>query len=89
MGNNSTNEALFMGCPVVSVPLFADQTRNAKRVSELGMGVHIPNPNAPTFAPSLGYVSQERLVGAIDEVLGDASFRQRCQEMKRKMRLRH
>ena len=68
MGNNSTNEALFMGCPFVSVPLFADQSRNAQRAEELGLGVHIPNPNAPKFAPSLEYVSQKTLVKAVDAI---------------------
>eukprot|EP00958_Prasinococcus_capsulatus_P013728 scaffold1419_cov410-Prasinococcus_capsulatus_cf.AAC.14 len=89
MGNNSTNEALFMGCPIVSTPLFGDQTRNAARAEHLGLGVHIPNPNAPTFAPALDYITQERLGAAVDQVLNDPSYRQRCQAMKARMRRQH
>ena len=78
-----------MGCPFVSVPLFADQSRNAQRAEELGLGVHIPNPNAPKFAPSLEYVSQKTLVKAVDAILTNPAYAEACAEMKKKMRERH
>ncbi|MGI5501312.1 glycosyltransferase [Lentzea sp. CA-135723] len=40
-GCNSVREALTAGVPMVALPLFGDQHRNAARIRELGAGVHL------------------------------------------------
>jgi MGT family glycosyltransferase len=40
-GNNSTNEALVAGCPLVIVPFGAEQIANGQRVEHLGAGAMV------------------------------------------------
>ncbi|MBK5503326.1 macrolide family glycosyltransferase [Bacillus sp. TH12] len=40
-GMNSSSEALYYGVPLVVIPISADQPLVAKRVTELGAGVHL------------------------------------------------
>ncbi|MBI5517718.1 MAG: glycosyltransferase family 1 protein [Deltaproteobacteria bacterium] len=41
-GNNSTNEALRAGCPLLVVPFGAEQVANGQRVQGLGVGEMVP-----------------------------------------------
>jgi MGT family glycosyltransferase len=41
-GMNSTQEAIVNGVPLVVVPQMMEQEMTAKRVAELGLGVHVP-----------------------------------------------
>ena len=41
-GMNSTMEAMNAGVPLVVVPQMHEQEVTAKRVDELGLGVHLP-----------------------------------------------
>ncbi|MGJ3587567.1 nucleotide disphospho-sugar-binding domain-containing protein, partial [Lactococcus lactis] len=40
-GCNGVREALTAGVPMVALPLFGDQHRNAARIQDLGVGVHV------------------------------------------------
>lgn len=57
-GNNSTNEALVAGCPLVVVPFGAEQIANAQRVEHLGTGAMV-SPGA------LGESRLDRALGAV------------------------
>ena len=71
----STNEAIFMGCPMVAIPNFADQNINATRAAELGIAAHIPSPFAPKPADNLEHVTPQVLRNAVDTVLTDPSYK--------------
>lgn len=89
MGNNSTNEAIFMGCPMVAIPNFSDQNLNARRASEIGIAVHIPCPFAPKPAEHLEYVTPETLKQAVNIILTDPSYKvaaRRIRDVARKRR---
>jgi UDP:flavonoid glycosyltransferase YjiC (YdhE family) len=64
-GFSSVREALSAGVPMVAVPLFADQTANAVRVRELGVGVR---------ADAAG-LTADSLAAAVELVLGDPAYR--------------
>jgi len=82
MGNNSTNEAIFMGCPMVSIPNYGDQNINAKRASEVGIAVHIPSPSAPKPAEDLKYVTPQVIKRAVNEVLTKPSYKAAAAHMR-------
>lgn len=44
-GNNTVQECLGAGRPMVVVPFGGDQAANARRVERLGVGVHLPPPS--------------------------------------------
>lgn len=79
---DSTNEAIFMGCPMVSIPTYGDQNMNAKRASEVGIAVHIPSPYAPKPAADLKHVTPQVLKRAVDEVLTQPSYKDAANHMK-------
>ncbi|VDP00593.1 unnamed protein product [Soboliphyme baturini] len=58
-GYNSFTEATHAGVPIIAVPLFGDQYRNAKRVTSLGIGLSIDHKSA----------SAEEIFAAIDYVV--------------------
>eukprot|EP00958_Prasinococcus_capsulatus_P021329 scaffold2886_cov398-Prasinococcus_capsulatus_cf.AAC.1 len=89
MGNNSSNEAVFMGCPLVCIPAFGDQTANALRAVALGLGAIIPNPWAPDFARNLDYVTPKVVKEKVEWVLKSDDVKRACAEMKKKHRAKH
>jgi UDP:flavonoid glycosyltransferase YjiC (YdhE family) len=58
-GSGSTCTALAAGVPLVLLPLFADQTANARRVVELGAGISLEG----------GIAATEHLADAVETVL--------------------
>ncbi|MGX1850069.1 glycosyltransferase [Streptomyces sp. NBC_01456] len=73
-GFNGTREALSAGVPMVAVPLFAEQSHNAARLQELGVGLRL---NAED-------VTRETLSTALRTVLEDDSYRSRAQGFQRR-----
>ena len=72
-GYGTTAGALAHGVPLVVVPVFADQGRNARRVAEIGAGIAMPQPASIVAAaaePPAG------LGDAVTRVLDEASFRE-------------
>ncbi|WP_010502563.1 macrolide family glycosyltransferase [Paenibacillus elgii] len=70
-GMNSTSEGLYYGVPLIVLPQSADQPMIARRVAEIGAGLHL---------------SQEGLTAgdlreAAERVLKDASIRKVCAEI--------
>jgi MGT family glycosyltransferase len=64
-GNGTAYQALFSGNPIVSWPSLKDQCWNARRLSELGVGVTIKAP--------------DEMRAAVDQVLKDPSYRNKAQ----------
>jgi UDP:flavonoid glycosyltransferase YjiC (YdhE family) len=74
-GSGTTLGTLAAGVPLVVVPLFADQPENARRVAEVGAGVAVwPNPDAPP-EPIRSSIDPAALRRAVEEVLGEPSYR--------------
>jgi UDP:flavonoid glycosyltransferase YjiC (YdhE family) len=74
-GSGTVLGTLAAGVPLVVTPLFADQPHNAKRVTEIGVGVGLPARD----------VNVEALRAALSRVLGDPSFRDAAQDMAREI----
>ncbi|MEV6567929.1 glycosyltransferase [Streptomyces kronopolitis] len=73
-GFNGTREALSAGVPMVAVPLFAEQSHNAARLQELGVGVRLKAED----------VTRETLSTALRTVLQDDTYRSRAQGFQRR-----
>ncbi|MER6839901.1 glycosyltransferase [Streptomyces platensis] len=73
-GFNGTREALAAGVPMVAVPLFAEQSHNASRLQELGVGTRIDVQD----------VTHDALAAAVRNVLDDRSYRSRAQSIQRR-----
>ncbi|MER7150640.1 glycosyltransferase [Streptomyces lydicus] len=73
-GFNGTREALTAGVPMVAVPLFAEQSHNASRLQELGVGTRIDVQD----------VTHDSLATAVRNVLDDRSYRFRAQGIQRR-----
>lgn len=70
-GMNSASEGLYYGVPLIVIPQSADQPMVAKRVAEIGAGVHL---NQEGLTP-------EELRQTADRVLKDNSIRKAALEM--------
>ncbi len=66
-GNNTTAESMHFGKPMILMPLFWDQYDNAQRVHERGFGRRLS---------TYGFTDEE-LLGAIEDLLGDTELRDR------------
>ncbi|WP_030609010.1 glycosyltransferase [Streptomyces sclerotialus] len=73
-GFNGTREALAAGVPMVAVPLFAEQSRNAARLQEIGVGRRVDAQDA----------TPESLAAAVGEVLADRVCRARARSLQRR-----
>src|SRR3989337_4561839 len=60
-GNNTTTECFHFGKPMVTLPLFWDQSANAQRVHETGFGIRLP-----TYE-----FEDDDLLAALDGLLAD------------------
>ena len=72
-GYGTTVGALAHGVPMVVVPVFADQGRNARRVAEIGAGIALPQPPSILAAAEPGTVAG--LGDAVRRVLHEPSYR--------------
>ncbi|XP_067932402.1 2-hydroxyacylsphingosine 1-beta-galactosyltransferase-like [Watersipora subatra] len=76
-GIGSTTEAIYHAVPVITIPFYADQQKNAVKLTKiLKMGVNM-NPG------SLDSISFKRV---IQRVLNDSQFKEKAQEASRTMR---
>ncbi|XP_074599741.1 NDP-glycosyltransferase YjiC-like [Brevipalpus obovatus] len=70
-GNNTLVETLYYGKPMIVIPYFVDQLDNAQRVFEKGLGRRI----------NIWNLDEEKLLGAIEHVLGDNEIRERVERI--------
>ena len=73
-GYNGVREALAAGVPMVAMPLFAEAPANARRLTELGLGVTVPADATPAG-----------ILVACKEVLGDPAFRYAASGFQRRI----
>lgn len=71
-GVNSAHEALWEGCPIVGLGVFADQDDMAWRVHDAGVGVRLDSRRA----------SPSEIAAAIERVMQDDSMRERARAMR-------
>jgi len=64
-GNGTAYQGLFSGNPIVSWPMLKDQCWNARRLSELGVGVTIESP--------------VEMMDAVAKVLNEPSYREKAE----------
>lgn len=75
-GSGTTFGALAAGVPVVAIPVFADQPRNAKLVADAGAGVAVAPATTPRGASEgLGPPDVASLRYAVERVLTEPAYR--------------
>lgn len=81
-GSGTTYGALAAGCPVVIVPLFADQFANARAVARSGTGLAVGDErDAERGRLDLTDGLAARLTGAVETVLATPSYRSRARRI--------
>ena len=70
-GNNSVNEALAAGRPLVVLPIGGEQGDNASRINYLGVGRQVDTQR----------FSAEQLRAAVEEIRASPSFRERAERI--------
>jgi UDP:flavonoid glycosyltransferase YjiC (YdhE family) len=73
-GFSSVKEAIFMGVPMLLIPLAYDEPGNAARVVYHGLGLRLDR----------GQVSPDTLGNSIDRLLNDGSFLANARRMSQK-----
>ncbi|XP_054152615.1 uncharacterized UDP-glucosyltransferase YojK-like [Oppia nitens] len=74
-GNNTLNETIYFGKPMIVMPLFADQYDNAQRVHEKGFGIRLDAYKC----------SEKILLSAIDKLLNDNELREKMQKISQRI----
>ena len=75
-GINTTLESLALGVPIMAIPVGFDQPGIAARIVHHGMGKSMP----------VASMNKEDLSGAIQEVLGNPSYRDTARRFQRTIR---
>ena len=75
-GMNSTMESLYHQVPLVAVPQTPEQTVNATRIEELGLGQQLDSDN----------VTAQRLRWAVEQVAADPAIRTNLTTMGERIR---
>jgi UDP:flavonoid glycosyltransferase YjiC (YdhE family) len=73
-GYGTTTGALLHGVPLVVVPVFADQGRNARRAAEIGAGIALPQPRSILAAAEDAPAVLAGLGDAVRRVLDEPSY---------------
>lgn len=82
-GSGTVNGALFAGVPMVTVPLFADQFDNARRIAAAGAGLTVGADKRGRRTN--GAVDAGDLAAAITDALASSTLGRRAREIGRQM----
>jgi MGT family glycosyltransferase len=74
-GTNSVMESMYYGVPMVLIPQQPEQQMHARRVVELGLGVHLDK----------GAVTAVSLREAVERIANDPQYRTHAQAMQQRM----
>jgi UDP-N-acetylglucosamine transferase subunit ALG13 len=70
-GANSITEASYVGKPLIVLPLFGDQNRNALMIEERGMGLQLDKTD----------LTKEKIVAAIRKIVYEPHYMQKAKEL--------
>ena len=73
-GYGTTTGALAHGVPLVVLPMFADQPRNAERVAEVGAGIALPAPANVRVVAEHARETLAGLGGLVEQVLDEPRY---------------
>jgi MGT family glycosyltransferase len=79
-GSGTAYGALAAGLPLVTVPVFADQFENSRRITAYGAGRTVETESASStgLRRPIGGEDAPRITAAIESVLADESFRRQA-----------
>jgi UDP:flavonoid glycosyltransferase YjiC (YdhE family) len=80
-GSGTTLAALAAGVPLVMVPLFADQFENARRIATTRAGRNVEIQSQTGGGRSFNAAATPEIARSIEDVLGDATCRDRAREI--------
>ncbi len=78
-GNNSTNEALASGKPLIVMPVGGEQSDNASRVVYLGVGQRL----------DIAQFTEAQLLAAVERIRADAAFQERAEVIRKELEPTH
>jgi UDP:flavonoid glycosyltransferase YjiC (YdhE family) len=84
-GSGTTLAALATGVPLVMVPLFADQFENARRIAATQAGRVVETQIRTGGAWSINAAAAPEITRSIEDVLGDASYRDQARAIAAEM----
>ena len=84
-GSGTTLAALAAGVPLVTVPLFADQFENSRRIAAIGAGRVAQTQISADGVRSIDAAAAPRITAGIEDVLGDATYRDRARGIAAEM----
>lgn len=70
-GLQSTEEAIYNQVPVLALPFIADQHRNAKRINEIGFGLHL----------DFSKLTKEGFKNSILEIINNPKYKEKTKEL--------
>jgi hypothetical protein len=84
-GSGTTLAALAAGVPLVTVPLFADQFENSRRIAAVGAGRVAHTQTSAGGVRSIDAAAAPRISEGIEDVLGDVTYRDRARGIAAEM----
>jgi UDP-glucoronosyl and UDP-glucosyl transferase len=86
-GSGTAYGALAAGLPLVTVPVFADQFENSRRISAYGAGRAVEMDNRSLAGPRRPIQVEDapQITAAIEAVLGDQSYRRQARRLAHEM----
>jgi UDP:flavonoid glycosyltransferase YjiC (YdhE family) len=84
-GSGTTLAALAAGVPLVSVPLFADQFENSRRIAEIGAGRVVETRIRTSRARPINTAAAREITKSIEGVLGDVTYRDQARAIAAEM----
>ncbi|KAG9510138.1 Tumor suppressor candidate 3, partial [Fragariocoptes setiger] len=77
-GNNTVTECMYYGCPVIVMPIFADQLDNAQRIQDKRLGIRL----------DVYKCTQEELLNAVESIMFNQALRKEISDIGARMRTR-